>query len=45
MNRKMTELNDRYREYAGNLLDLDPADVAAGVDSRRMMAVGLTATP
>ncbi len=46
MNRKMTELQDHYRAYTSNLLDLPAAEALqlAG-ESRRMLPAGLTASP
>lgn len=46
MNRKMTELNERYRAYARNLVDLPVADIAAGVGAeRQLVPAGLTVSP
>lgn len=46
MNRKMTELNDRYRAYARNLVDLADSDIAAGVGAeRQLVAAGMVASP
>jgi glutamine synthetase len=46
MNRKMAELDERYRLYARNLIDIAPDEVGAGVGTdRHLMAVGTSASP
>lgn len=46
MNERMGQLQDLYRRYARNLIDLSPADVKAGVSNGyRLMPTATVATP
>jgi glutamine synthetase len=46
MNRKLTELQDRYAAYARNLIELDPGEIGAGVSNgHRLLPAAMTASP